>query len=420
MAKIPAVLVIDQDGKARYEVKRLVKASHFVVAGEAGFGTEAVSSAVELEPDVVLLGMNEPIVRSLQTIESILNALPQTPVIVYSGSRDIDLARRAMLAGARYFLTMPASVEDMGKSIVSVLESEERRQMRLRGQTLGWGSQGSVITVFGAKGGIGKTTVAVNLATALVAETGQNIALVDGDNGFGDVAGMLDINPERTIVDLVRDEKKVTRETLPKYLVQHPSGLDVLAAPAQTMAWREVKPDEFRKAIELLSKSYDIVVVDTAGILNEITMAALEASSLVLWVVTTEYASVRDSLRALEALRSESYPEDRIRIMVNDLASRDGVKPATIEEALGREIFWRVPFDQRVRQASQIGVPAVVKWPSAAGARNLTDLARTVVGIKPRRRTLRERLGMSRPKGVTLRAEPDAEEKAGDENEQPS
>jgi pilus assembly protein CpaE len=409
MAKIPAVLVVDQDAKTRYDIKRLVKASRFTIAGEAGFGTDAVSLAVELEPDVVLLGMHEPVVRSLQTVESLLNALPETPIIVYSSSREIDLARRAMLAGARDFLTMPANAEDMGKSIVAVLESEERRQMRLRGQTAAWGSQGSVITVFGAKGGVGKTTIAVNLAAALREETGQAVALVDGDNGFGDVSGMLDMTPERTIVDLARDLAKVTRETLPNYLVRHANGLNVLAAPAQTMAWRSVKPEDFRKAIEMLSKSHDIVVIDTAGLLNDITLAALESASLVLWVVTTEYASVRDSLRALEALRSISYPEDRIRIMVNDLATRDGVRGSTIEEALGHEVFWRVPFDQRVRQGAQMGEPAVLGHPSAPGARNLTDLARTVVGIKPPRRGLLERLGLFRRRAPAK--EPEGETK---------
>jgi pilus assembly protein CpaE len=396
MAKIPAVLVVDQDAKSRYDLKKAVKQANFVVAGEAGFGTEAVSTAVEMKPDVVLLGMREPVVRSMQTVESLLNAMPETPVIVYSASREIETARRAMLAGARDYLAMPASAEEVGRSIVSVLESEEKRQMRSRGQTATWGPQGSVITVFGAKGGIGKTTVAVNLAAALVQETGQSIVLVDGDNGFGDVCGMLDIQPERSVVDLARDLPKVTRDELPKYLMRHSSGLNVLAAPSQTMAWRNIKADDFRKIIELLSKSHDIVVIDTVGILNDLTLAALQASSLVLWVVTTEFASVRDSLRALEALRSASYPEDRVRIVTNDLAARDGVRATTIEEVLGHEVFWQIPFDQNVRRDSQIGEPAVLKHPSAAGARNLTNLARTVVGIKPARHGLFARLRLSR------------------------
>lgn len=412
MAKIPAILVIDQDAKARYEVKRLVKQSHFNIAGEAGFGTEAVSTAVELEPDVVLVGVSEPVMRSLQTVESLLNALPQTPVIVYSFEPEIDLARKAMVAGARDFVVMPANAEEMGKSIVAVLESEERRQMRERGQTLTWGPQGTIITVFGPKGGIGKTTVSVNLAVALVGATGQSVALVDADYGFGDVAGMLDLPPERSIVDLARDSASVTRETLPNYLSRHASGLNVVLGPAQTMAWRGVKPEDFRRAVELLSKSHDIVVIDTAGTLNDITLAALEAASLVLWIVTTDFASVRDSLRALEALRSESYPLERVRVLVNDLAMSDGVRPSTIEEALGREIFWRVPFDQRVRQGAQTGEPAVIGRPSAPGARNLTDLARTVVGIKPPRETLLGRV-FGRNKGPRVSRETMAKETEG-------
>jgi len=395
MAKIPAVLVVDQDAKARYDLKRAIKQSSFVIAGEAAFGTEAVSTAVELKPDVVLLGMREPVMRSLQTVESLLNALPETPVIVYSASRDIEMARQAMLAGARDFLTAPVSADDASRSIVSVLESEERRQMRLRGQTAAWGPQGTVITVFGAKGGIGKTTVAVNVAAALVQQTGQSIVLVDGDNGFGDVCGMLDIQPERSVVDLARDLSTVTRDTLPKYLMQHSGGLNVLAAPAQTLAWRAVKPDDFRKIIELLSKSHDIVVVDTVGILNELTLVALQAASLVLWVVTTEFASVRDSLRAMEALRASSFPEERVRIVTNDLATRDGVRASTIEEALGQQVFWQVPFDQRVRGDAQVGEPAVLRHPSTAGARSLTDLAKTIVGIQPSRQGLFSRLPFS-------------------------
>lgn len=268
--------------------------------------------------------------------------------------------------------------------------------MRLRGQTATWGSQGSVITVFGAKGGVGKTTLSVNLAAALVRETGQAVVLVDGDNGFGDVCGMLDLQPERSVVDLGRDLAKVKRDTLPKYLLQHSSGLNVLAAPSQTMDWRSVKPDDFRKIIELLSKSHDIVVIDTIGILNDLTMAALQAASLVLWVVTTEFASVRDSLRALEALRSTSYPEERLRIITNDLATRDGVRASTIEEVLGHEVFWQIPFDRNVRRDAQIGEPAVLKHPSSAGSRNITDLARTVVGIEPARQGLFGRLRLSK------------------------
>ena len=393
MAKAPEVLIIGQDVQARFEVKRLLRQSQFTINGEAGFGTEAVSLALELKPDLVLCAMSEPVARSLQTVDSLLNALPETPVIVYSSSRDIEMARQAMVAGARDFLTMPATSEDMTRSILSVLEAEERRRMRATGQTVSWGSEGSVITVFGAKGGVGKTTVAVNVAVALARETTQSVVLVDGDSGFGDVVGMLDLTPERTVADLLRDLGKVTRETLPKYLAQHASGLNVLAAPVDALDWRGVDPEDFRRVIELLSKSHDVVVVDTAGLLNEITVAALEKASLILWVVTTEFSSVRDSLRAIEAFRVLSLPEERIHLIINDISTVDGVRPHTIEDVLQRKAFSRVPFDKKVRYGSQVGLPAVVSDANSPGARRLVELAETVAGIRLRRRGPFSRFG---------------------------
>jgi pilus assembly protein CpaE len=351
--------------------------------------------------------MSEPVARSLQTVDSLLNALPETPVIVYSSSHDIEMARQAMVAGARDFLTMPASSEDMTRSILSVLEAEERRRMRATGQTASWGAEGSVITVFGAKGGVGKTTVAVNVAVALARETTQSVVLVDGDSGFGDVAGMLDLTPERELTDLVRDLGKVTRETLPKYLAQHSSGLNVLVAPADTLNWRSVDPDTFGRVLDLLSKSHDVVVVDTAGLLNEITVAALEKASLILWVVTTEFSSVKDSLRAIDALRVLSLPEERIHLIINDISTVDGVRPHTIEDLLQRKAFSRVPFDKKVRYGSQVGLPAVVSDASSPGARRLVDLARTVAGIGPQRRGLLSRFG--RTPGNAERIQPEAE-----------
>jgi pilus assembly protein CpaE len=394
MAKAPEVLIVGQDKQARFEVKKLVRQSRFNICGEAGFGTEAVSLAVEVKPDLVLCAMSEPVARSLQTIDSLLNALPETPIIVYSSSRDLDMARQAMVAGARDFLSMPASTEDMTRSILAVLEAEERRRMRATGQTSSWGAEGSVLTIFGAKGGVGKTTIAVNLAVALARETTQSVVLVDGDSGFGDVAGMLDLQPERSLMDLVRDLGKVTRETLPRYLTQHSSGLAVLAGPVETLSWRDVAPDDFRRVLELLSKSHDLVVVDTAGLLNEITVAALEKASLILWVVTTEFSSVKDSLRAFEALGALALPEERIHLVINDISAGNGVRPVTVEEVLQRKAAWRVPFDKKVRYGSQVGQPVVLGNPRAPGARKLVDLAKSVAGIRPQRRGVLPRLGL--------------------------
>ena len=395
MAKTPEVLVVDQNPEARFEIKRLLKQSQFALAGEAGFGTEAVSLAVETEPDVTICGMDEPWIRSVQTIGALIDSLPETPVIVYSSSRNLETARQAMLAGARDFVSAPASARELEKAIIGALESEERRRMRLSGQMASLGAQGTIITVFGPKGGVGKTTIATNLAIALTQQTGHSVALVDADTGFGDVAAVLDLKPEQTLVDLVRRIDDLSREELARYLCHHSSGVAVLAAPPNTFAWRDISSDQFRKVLETLARIHDVLVIDTGGDLGSIGLAALEAATLVLWVTTPEYASIRDSLQGMEALQTISFPHDRIRVTLNSVSPEDGIRPQTVQEVLQHDVFWQIPYDRRLRQESELGSPRILSKPSNGAAHSLVELARTIGGSKRAAAPPRRRFGLA-------------------------
>ncbi|MDP2673845.1 MAG: AAA family ATPase, partial [Dehalococcoidia bacterium] len=313
-------------------------------------------------------------------IEALLDSLPETPLIAYGWQADLETIRQAMLAGARDFLVMPIDADRLGGSILSVLESEERKRLRLAGQTKGLGPRGLVVAVFGAKGGVGKTTVATNLSVGLSSELGQSVVLVDTDTGFGDVAGMLDMKPDRTIIDLLRDADEVEGDSLDNYVARHSSGLSVVAAPRDSLAWRSVAPERLRKGIALLAKRFDTVIIDTAGALSDLSMTTLEESNLVLWITSSDFASINDSLQALETLRQLSYPEGRIRLMLNDVFADDGVRPAKIEQALRRQFFWRVPYDRRLRLGGQEGQPLVMSDPASPGARSILDLAHALTG----------------------------------------
>jgi len=382
MAKTPEVIVVDQNPQARFEVKRLLKQTPFILAGEAGFGTEAVSLAVETKPDVIICGMDEPITRSVKTVEALINSLPETPVIVYSPSRTMETARQAMQAGARDFLSTPATPGQLEDAIIGALESEERRRMRLSGQMGSLGAQGTIITVFGPKGGVGKTTISTNLAIALAQEVGSSVALVDADTAFGDVTAMLDLRPEHTLVNLVRRIDGLSREELSQLLCQHSSGVAVVPGPADTFAWGDISADQFRKVLEMLARIHDVVVIDTGGTLSEICVAALEAATLVLWITTPEFASVKDSLQCLESLQSISFPLDRIRVTLNRVSAEDGVRPYTLEEVLQHKVFWQIPYDRRLRQGSELGNPSILNGGASPAARSLVELARAIGGSK--------------------------------------
>jgi pilus assembly protein CpaE len=382
VAKTPAALIVDQDVQARYEMKQVVRACGLTLAGECGYGVEALSAANEARPDVIIVAVNEPVERPLQTVDALLSLLPETPVVVYSDAKDLETVRRAMLAGARDFLPRPVRPEVLRDSVLKAMALEENRRLRAKGELPAQATAGTIITVFGPKGGIGKSTLSTNLAVSLARQGTAPVAVVDLDNGFGDITGMLDVHAEKTLVDLIRDLDKLGREDVRKYLATHAqSGLEVLAAPS-LLEWREIDPDDVRRALEKLAQSYDKIVIDTGGALNGVTEAALELATIVLWVTTTEFASVRDSIEAMRALRQLNFPHERMRVVVNSIFPDDTVRASAVQDAMQTEIFWQVPYEKKVRQGTHLGQPIVVTAPNSVAARSFEGLAAVISGGK--------------------------------------
>lgn len=379
MARTPAVLVIDQDPEVRFQVKRLLAQVPFEFKGDAGLGVEAVVGASEARPDIVLCGLREPVARALETIESLVHALPQTPLIVYAESSDLALVRRAMQAGARDFLLSPFSADELSRSLAEALESEERRRLRDTGAAVS-GPHGRLITVFGAKGGVGKTSVATNLAVALSRRCGQATVLIDLDDTFGDAAAALSVTAERTVTEAIRQQDAGDHK---RALAYHASGLAVLAAPQSPLEWRGITGDEVRTLLRTLSREFDCVVVDTASSLGDASIAALQEAGRVLWVSTPEYASVRDSLQAFQAVRSLGAPQDRIGVVLNHTSPETEVAADSIEQALACPIFWTIPYDRRLRHAAQLGEALVEADPASPAAASIADLALVLTGAAP-------------------------------------
>jgi pilus assembly protein CpaE len=380
MAKTPSALIVDADIQARFETKQVVRASGLTMAGECGFGMEAASTASELQPDVILVGVAEPMERPIQTIESLQAFMPETPILVYSVTKELDTVRKAMMAGAKDFLARPIKPETLRNSVLAALLAEEKKRLRQIGQIPTSATAGTIVTVFGAKGGIGKSTVSANLAVAMAQMERASVCLVDLDDGFADLADMLDLKPERTLFDLVRDLDMIEREDISRYVSRHQfTSLDLMAGPS-LLDWRKLHRDDVRRAIELLARNYDTVIIDTSGSLNELMEMAVEIATIVLWVTTTEYASVKDSIEAMRVLRKLSFSAERVRIVMNAVSPDDGVAPAVVQDALQRDVFWTVPYDRKVRQSTHLGQPAVITAPNSAAARSLVDLARAISG----------------------------------------
>jgi len=356
--------------------------SGFAVLGEAGYGIEALSLAKEVQPDLIVVALEEPAVRALQTMEALSDLLPGSPIVVYSSIRDPISIRKAMQIGVKDYLATPLKEEELINSLHAVLAQEERRRQRLSGEIEEPAAAGTVITVFGAKGGIGKTTISANLASAIVSKTNQTAVLVDLDTRFGDVAILMDIPVERSIADLAMPEEEITKEMVQECLYTHHNGISVLPAPIRPTDWRSVHAGHIERIITLLAQNYDYVILDTPGTFNDIVARALEMATIVLLVATVDMASLKDTLLALDMLRSWNFPQERVKLVVNSVNDVLVLQPQDIKRMLGREVFWTIPYDRSVAAASQEGMPVVSSKPQSAAAQALLEMAYHLTGIK--------------------------------------
>jgi pilus assembly protein CpaE len=377
----PKVLIIDEDPDSRVETRKAAQRSELDITGEVGFGAEAVTAALDLRPDLFLIAVEEPVTRPLDTVEALANVLPDTPFIFYASRNEPDAVRRAVLYGARDYLVKPLQGAGLTQAVVRAMEFEEKRQMRQAGQLAAAPVRGTVITVAGAKGGIGKSVLAVNLALALRAQTQAKVVIVDADTHFGDVATMLDITPTVTVADLLRDIKRLERPKVAEYLTEGPNGLLVLSGVRDdTDPWEAAGPDSGRKILELLSLTYDFIVVDTSGAMDSFVHAVADASTLLLMVTTGEVSSVRDTRAGLARLKSWRVHPDKIKLVLNRGARADGFQVNDLEETLERRVFWEMPRDREVGRSVQLGRPVVLARPASSVARNVTALAAAIGG----------------------------------------
>lgn len=381
MADALRVLITDEDPDSRVETRKAVQRAQLGIAAEVGLGTAAVSVALESRPDIIFLAVEEPVRRPLETAEALANALPETPFIIYSSMNDSEAVRRGMVFGAREYIVKPVQAARLLEAVNTVLVQEERRHMRRAGQMAGVEGRGSVITITGAKGGIGKSVISVNLALALLRETGRSVVVLDADTEFGDVATMLDAIPLYTLNDVLRSLDTLDRATIGQFITPHSSGLDILAAPVDGEGWDIQSPQSFKRIIDLLAQSYDFVVIDTAGSLNATVRACIEASTLALVVTSGEVSSIRDTAIAMRRLSTLGTEPDKLKVLLNRGSRANGFRMEDLKQAVGQDVFWELPFDRQMPVAVQYGQPVVIEGKSS-GARNLIELSRLIAGTK--------------------------------------
>ncbi len=376
MSRTPRIMIVDEDEPYRQELEAMVTPSRIAVVAESGHGIQALSLAEETRPDLVLAAVGEPVSRGVQTITALRAALPDVPVIAYSASVELSVVRQVMHSGAKDLLSAPVRQADLLAAIDLALKGRDIADQPGAAPA----AAGTVITVFGAKGGIGKTTITTNIAAAIAKAGNHSVLIVDLDTRFGDVAIMLDVEPHYTVAQLASRVDTLDRATFKSALVQHESGAYVLPAPKHPNEWRAVTAEEIRELVTFATRMFDYVILDTPGAFNDIVGVALEVAAQVLVVTSVDMASIKDTSFILDLMDSEAFSQDRQLLVVNHANGSSPMRTGDIERVLQRKVYWEIPHSQDMSLASQLGRPIVLARPRSKAAVNLSNLATKLTG----------------------------------------
>jgi pilus assembly protein CpaE len=357
-------------------------------------GLPALREALEQHADLELVGAAEQVAQASATLagghlDAILHAtrassLPggeiaaireqtRTPILVLASGEASTLLEEALDADVADVLLLPQLTENVVFAIRKAAHA--RRQLPAAATN---GKHGRIVTVFSPKGGTGKTVIATNLAAAVAKQQGKRVLLLDLDLQFGDAAIMLGVEPEKTIYDLVVAPGELDSEKLAGYVTKHVCGLDMVPAPLRPEDAELVTEAKLGRLLEVARETYDIIVVDTSPFFHGPMLATLDRTDELLIVCGLDVPTLKNVRLSLQTLELLSFPQSRIRFLLNRADSKVGLKRREVEAALGVKMGVEVPSERAVPLSVNRGNPAVLSDPGCDFSRSMRELSATL------------------------------------------
>jgi pilus assembly protein CpaE len=393
MADRIRVLIVDDIPETRDHLAKLLGFEPDIeVIGASPSGADAIEQASHLLPDVILMDINMPDMDGIAATERLSSQVPSAAVVMMSVQGEADYLRRSMLAGAREFLVKPFSSDELTASIRQVYSRE--REKAGRAMLVAQASrpqdpteEGQVVAVFSPKGGVGRTTIAVNLAVAAASEMGKKVTLVDASFQFGDVAVLLNLNPkDKSMAELVPQlEEGRDPDSVEAFTQTHSSGIRVLLAPPSPEMAELITPAGVKHVIEILRQHSELVVVDCAAWFNDTLLGILDLADVVLTILTLEITSIKNTRLFLEVADQLGYSH-KIRLVLNRADTTLGIRVADVEHSIGRKVDHTIVSDGRaVVYALNRGVPFVLSNRESQVSQDVFRLAASIVGTRESR-----------------------------------
>ena len=347
-------------------------------------GPAAVSRDLDEHPEEVLVvvGPDVDLTQALDLATTWRIDRPDLGMVLLRRRIDVHVLGEAIRAGVREVV----GPEDLGAVVEAARRSADlSRRRRSAGRSGGEGDdrEGRVITVFSAKGGCGKTTVATNLAAALARDGSTRVCLLDLDLEFGDVAIALQLVPERTLVDLIPMAGTIDEHGIRSVLTSAGSGIDAVLAPTAPGDAARIGAALVPELVRALRAMYDVIVIDTPPAVTEHVLAAFDLADVTVLLATLDVPALKNLKVSLDTLDLLGYPKDTRLVVLNRADARVGLKLADVEETIGTPVSLQIPSSGDVPAAINRGQLIVREQPDHEVSRALRDLAARVAPTVP-------------------------------------
>jgi pilus assembly protein CpaE len=316
---------------------------------------------------IAVIDINQDPERAFSVAEQIKLRLPTVRLVMTSPTGNPETILRSMRSGAEEFLTQPFNWAEVLKSLETIRKKTDVHATKSV-------ERGHIIAVSSNKGGVGSTTAATNLAACLVAQN-KSVCLVDLVLQFGSVTSFLNIDASYTILDLVKNLKRIDPLFLDGSLVKHASGIRVLAEPFYAEDARRITPADIDEILDVLAQSFDFVVVDTPKEFDDMLALVLDKANLILFITEMDVPSLKSAHRALELFERMGIYDKKIRLILNRYVKSKLMTLESVEKALGVKVFWTLPNNYPV------AIAAVNQGLSIQECDARSDIAKSYLGL---------------------------------------
>lgn len=368
------ISICDPDETTRENLKRyLIGMDQIWLEADCSryeFFAEIVSQTT---PEIAIIDIDSDEEKAMQLVESISKTHPTIGVIVVSSQTDGQMILRAMRSGAREFLTSPIQIDELVGALDRVAANSNGKQRS---------NAGNIIAVAGASGGVGNTSIAVNLAVALATNPERSVVLIDLDLALGDADVFLDMIPDYTLLDVAQNISRLDLALLRKSLTKHESGVFLLPRPVQIEDMSSISNDDLKRVIGLLKASFTHLIIDLSKSYSRLDITALESADSIVLLTQLDLPCLRNVVRLLSSLETYDNVNDKIRIVVNRVGlDKMQISSTKAEETIDRDIFWRIPNNYPViSECRNNGVPLLENAKNAAITQSICELAEKLSG----------------------------------------